>query len=218
MTSLYRIIGYLICALVAVQAAFHAWGSAGMGEWIAGGGVLDKAVFEGILAGGTPPFGEVSGLMLHGMNGRFVIPVVTLALIAAAFVAKLPGAAGRALAVGALVVLQVALGLGGHGTPLLGLLHGLNALALFAVAWSAARLPVAAPAALTGTTYLNFLDGDRPDATARVLAAYAAPEWERLGDIKTTYDPTNASRRNRNIPPRGPAAATSTASANGACS
>lgn len=68
--------------------------------------------------------------------------------------------------------------------------------------------------ALTGTTYLNFLDGDRPDAAARVRAAYTGADWERLTDIKTTYDPTNVFRWNRNIPPRGLAATTTTANRN----
>lgn len=167
MRGMYRIIGYFICALVGAQAAFHAWASAGMGVWIAGGGVLDKAVFEGIVAGGTPPFGEVAGMMLHGMNGMFVIPVVALVFIAVAFLARIPGAVGRAVAVGALVVLQVALGLGGHGTPLLGLFHGLNALALFAVAWSAARLPAALPTA-TGDVAAERADA-RAGAGSRAL-------------------------------------------------
>ena len=34
MRTTYRVLAIAVCALVALQAAFHAWGSAGMGVWI----------------------------------------------------------------------------------------------------------------------------------------------------------------------------------------
>lgn len=50
MLKTYRFLAYLICALVGVQAASHAWGSAGIGKYVADGGVIDKAAMaEGAL-------------------------------------------------------------------------------------------------------------------------------------------------------------------------
>lgn len=52
---------------------------------------------------------------------------------------------------------------------------------------------------LTGTTYLNFLEGGTPPS--RVRAAYDDADWARLVDLKTTYDPHNTFRFNRTVPP-----------------
>jgi FAD/FMN-containing dehydrogenase len=48
------------------------------------------------------------------------------------------------------------------------------------------------------TSYVNFLGPD-PE---RVRAAYPGRTWDRLVEIKTTYDPDNLFRSNQNIPPR----------------
>lgn len=132
MVTTYRAIAWLICLLVAVQAGMHAWGSAGMGLWVQNGGVLDKAAMEG-----EPPFPEVMGLIVHGINGMMVIPAVAVLLLLVSFFAKFPRAVLWAVGVAALVALQVTLGLYGHGAPVLGLLHGMNALLLFVVAYAA---------------------------------------------------------------------------------
>ena len=48
--------------------------------------------------------------------------------------------------------------------------------------------------------YVNFLGGDEdPD---RVREAYGDSVYERLGDVKTTYDPDNVFHHNQNIRPR----------------
>jgi len=138
MRTTYRVLAFLVCGLVALQAAFHAWGSAGMGVWIDQGGVLDKATGEAIGAG-ERPWPELTGLILHGMNGMFVIPLVALGLVVVGLLARFPGAVPRALLVLGLVVVQVTLGLLGHSTPAHGFLHGINALLLFTAAFTAAR-------------------------------------------------------------------------------
>jgi hypothetical protein len=125
----YRIFSFAICALVALQAATHAWGSAGLDVYIAEGGVVDGSAIEG-----PPPFPEVVGFMIHGMNGMFVIPTLALLLFVFSFFVKAPRAVAFAGGVLALVVLQVTLGLFGHSIPLLGFLHGINALLLFTTA------------------------------------------------------------------------------------
>ncbi len=144
MRTVYRILAIAICALIALQAAFHAWGSAGMGVWIDQGGVLDKAAGEAIGAGDRP-WPELTGLILHGMSGMFVIPSVALALLVVGLLARFPRAVPRAALVLGLVVLQVTFGLLGHGLPALAFLHGVNALVLFAAAFTAQRAAAARP-------------------------------------------------------------------------
>ncbi|HKP07937.1 MAG TPA: hypothetical protein VJU58_11855 [Microbacterium sp.] len=126
----YRVLAFVICGLVALQAAFHAWGSAGLGLYIAEGGAIDaSASMDGPL-----PFPELQGLILHGMNGMFVIPVVALILLIVSFFAKIPRGVTYAAVVFGLVLLQVTLGLFGHSITFLGFLHGVNALLLFTAA------------------------------------------------------------------------------------
>ena len=53
--------------------------------------------------------------------------------------------------------------------------------------------------------YVNFLGSDEdPD---RVREAYGDPVYDRLVDVKTTYDPDNVLRHNQNIRPRSERAA-----------
>jgi FAD/FMN-containing dehydrogenase len=48
--------------------------------------------------------------------------------------------------------------------------------------------------------YVNFLGGDEgPD---RVREAYGDSVYDRLVDVKTTYDPDNVFHHNQNIRPR----------------
>lgn len=134
MRTTYRILAFLICALVALQAASHAWASAGIGQYLAQGGTVDFESQE------LPNFPEAVGLMIHGMNGMYVIPVVALALLITSFFAKVPRGTMRAAVVLVLVVLQVTLGLLGHSVTALAFLHGVNALALFGTAlWTGMR-------------------------------------------------------------------------------
>ena len=49
-----------------------------------------------------------------------------------------------------------------------------------------------------GRVYLNFLGEEGAD---RVRQAYGAGNYERLVELKRTYDPTNFFRLNQNIEP-----------------
>jgi FAD/FMN-containing dehydrogenase len=49
--------------------------------------------------------------------------------------------------------------------------------------------------------YVNFLGGD--EAPERVREAYGGSVYDRLVDVKTTYDPDNVFHHNQNIRPRG---------------
>lgn len=85
------------------------------------------------------------GQSIHQMNGN-ILAVVVLALLVVSFFADVPG--GRKLAglTFGLVVLQIALAVLASGAPALGILHGLNGLAIAGVASMAARRASAAPA------------------------------------------------------------------------
>ena len=120
----YKVLAFLIVGLVAVQAAAHAWASSGLVKYLAQGGTID---FESTEA---PPVPEFLGLMIHGMNGMFVIPIVAIVLLIVALVTKSSRAIIWAGVVVALVALQVTLGLLGHETTALAFLHGLNAIVL----------------------------------------------------------------------------------------
>lgn len=136
MRLVYRVLGFAILALTALQAASHSWASAGMGVFVNNGGVIDLSLMSE--QGGPLPFPEVMGFMIHGLNGMFVIPLASLALLVVSFFAKFRGAVLWAAVVVVLVALQVTLGLLGHGLALLGFLHGMNALILGIVVFYAA--------------------------------------------------------------------------------
>lgn len=146
MKTTYRVFGYLIAVLVMVQAAAVAYGSFGLDKWIEDGGTLDKATVDST----TTTVTGAAGLAVHGSVGVAVIPLVALLFLVCALFAKIPGGVTWALITFATVVVQVALGLGAHSVPILGLLHGIVALALFGVAVTAAmRVPKALAADLS---------------------------------------------------------------------
>jgi hypothetical protein len=68
-----------------------------------------------------------------------LIPLIALIFLLVSFFAKIRGGVAWAASVFGLVILQVALGLFGHETAYLGLLHGANALAVFSVAFMAGK-------------------------------------------------------------------------------
>lgn len=114
-----------------MQTASIAFAVAGLGRYISAGGSIDKAKME---AGGLFP--EDSGFMVHGINGQMLIPLVAIALLIVSFFAKVPHGVRKAAVLLGLVV-QVILGLTLSGIPSLGLLHGLLALGIFAMAGEA---------------------------------------------------------------------------------
>ena len=135
MRTTYRVLAYIIAAEVVVQASMVAFAVFGLGVWVdKDGGVLDKATFES-----EPDFTGALGFAIHGMNGMMLIPLIALIFLIVSFFAKIPGGVAWAASVFGLVVLQVALGLFGHETAYLGLLHGANALAVFSVAFMAGK-------------------------------------------------------------------------------
>jgi hypothetical protein len=140
MRMVFKVLAYLIALEVVIQAAAIAFAVAGIGVWVEEeGGSLDSAAFEQIFEGELT-FTGVAGMMVHGMNGMMVIPIIAILLLISSFFAKTRGAILAAVVVVALVALQIFLGLAGHSTPWAGLLHGANALILFGAALHAGRL------------------------------------------------------------------------------
>jgi hypothetical protein len=135
MRSTYRAFAYIIAAEVVIQAAAITYAMFGLSKWIDDGGTLNKAVADNQNAS----FTGVAGFAIHGINGQMVIPLLALVLLVVSFFAKVSGASKWAGTILALVVIQVALGLVAHAAPLLGPLHGINALVLFSVAVMAGR-------------------------------------------------------------------------------
>ncbi|MDO5682741.1 MAG: hypothetical protein Q4G46_07935 [Propionibacteriaceae bacterium] len=155
MRTVFKTLAFVICGLVMLQAASHAWVSAGIAKYVAAGGDITMGTSDG-----APPFPEAAGFMIHAMNGMFVIPLAAALLVIVAFLAKIPGGVAYAGLVLALTVVQVLLGLLGHGMTALAFLHGLVAMALFAAALLAGlranrsrTTPGNHPAAATAATH-----------------------------------------------------------------
>lgn len=136
MKRAYRIIAYLIAAGVVLQAAFIAFGVFGLAHDIDAGAVVDSN-YDGN-----------AGWMLHAVNGEMIIPLLAIGLLVVSFFARVPRGIRWAGTVFGLVVLQVMLAFFAFGASVVGLLHGVNALALFTTAVLAGRRvgPAADPA------------------------------------------------------------------------
>ena len=138
MRGFYRGLALAVAVLVALQAAFIAYLVSGLVKWVReDGGTLDASVFA---EGSTVRIGGQAGIELHALSGTFLIPLVALVLVIVSFFAKIPGGTKWALIVFGVVVLQYALAFFARlgSLPVLGALHGLNALILFGVAVTAA--------------------------------------------------------------------------------
>lgn len=130
----YRALAYLVLILVIVQAADVAFGFFGVGAWVENGHDLTKSSLEDNSSGIT---GE-AGLALHSIIGQFLIPLVALVLVAVAVFAQIArGMRWAALILGDVIV-QVLLAFVAFSTPLIGVLHGLNAFLLIWLAMMAA--------------------------------------------------------------------------------
>lgn len=131
MKSAYRVLAFIIAGMVAFQSAVIVFAMFGLFAWVQQGGVVDAATQQ------TASFTGEVGFMLHGIAGQAVIPLLGLLLVVFSFFARIPGGTKWALFVFGTIVVQVMLGILGHGAPVLGLLHGLVALILFGLAVSA---------------------------------------------------------------------------------
>ena len=140
MRATYRVLAGLVAVGVVLQAMFIALAWFTAIKDMDGGLVIDKN-YDGNI-----------GHTLHGQFGMMVIPIAALLLLVVSFFAHVPGGVRWALYVVGLVILQITLAFVSFGAPVVGLLHGLNAFALAAVASLAARRASGAPVTTTETT------------------------------------------------------------------
>jgi hypothetical protein len=142
MRGVYRVLAALIALEVIVQGASMALGTASLVAWVDEGNTFDKALLESDNA----EFDGLTALIVHGINGMMIIPLLALALLIVSFFAKVPRGVMWAGLVLLFTVIQVVLGLLGHEQPIYGGIHGGNALLLFGLAVMAfmkAKAPVA---------------------------------------------------------------------------
>jgi heme A synthase len=120
----YRAVAGLIALGVVVQAGAIAFGWFDALNKIDNGLVVDKN-YQGNV-----------GHAIHGVNGEMVIPVLGLILLIVSFFAakEIPGARKWAAIVFGAIVLQVALAFVAFGAPIVGALHGVNALVVLGTA------------------------------------------------------------------------------------
>jgi hypothetical protein len=142
MRATYRVLALLIPVIVALQAAFIALGTFGLGSWVEDGHVFTKSVLEN---GGAS--GDV-GFMLHSI-GADAAGLVALLLLIVSFFARIEGGVRAALFVFLDVILQWVLAFVSFGVWAVGILHGLNAFLLFGLGMMAAG---AATRSIKGTT------------------------------------------------------------------
>jgi hypothetical protein len=138
MRKAYRFLADVIVVGVAVQSMAIVWAIAGLFAWIDDGGTLSKSVLDS-WDDDPPDFSGAVGFAIHGTLGMMVIPVIGLALLVVAFFADVPGGVKWAGLVAVSIVIQVVAGMAGEDVAWLGLVHGLNAFALFVAALFAAR-------------------------------------------------------------------------------
>jgi hypothetical protein len=137
MRRTYQVIAYLIALEVAVQASLIAFAVFGLGKWMEDGNTLTPDMV-GENAANPADFTGAAGFGFHALNG-YLISLVALALLIVSAFAKVTRGIALAGVVLGLVILQIALGTIGANLPAVGLLHGLNALAVFVAALHAGR-------------------------------------------------------------------------------
>jgi hypothetical protein len=130
MKQTFRALAGLIALGVVVQAAAIAFG------WFNTLHQLDNGLVVGKNYEGN------AGQAIHGVNGMYVLPLLGLLLLIVSFFAAkaVPGARMWAAIVFGTIVLQVALAFVGFSAPIVGALHGINALVVLGTAVRASML------------------------------------------------------------------------------
>jgi hypothetical protein len=126
MRATYRVLAMLIALGVVLQAAFIAWGLF----------AVHKGADNGETFSNTSPD---AGIAAHMVLGSSVIPLIALIFLIVSFFARIPGGVKWAAITFGVTVLQVGLAYVSYAVPFIGVLHGLNAFALAAVASIAMR-------------------------------------------------------------------------------
>ena len=135
MRSAYRVLALLIALGVFFQAASMAFAVFEIFHVVDQGTVFDKAYAEDIHA-------ENPGIAGHGIVGMGLIPLLSIILLVVSFFAKVRGAVKFAALILLAVVVQIALVFAAFilEVPIIGALHGINALVILGLAINAARM------------------------------------------------------------------------------
>jgi hypothetical protein len=160
MRTSYRVIAWIIAALVAVQAAAIVFAISGLFAFIDGGGVVD-----GELDGEAIPEGV--GIFVHATIGGYALPLLALVLLILSFFTRTRRAIWTAVALLVLMLLEVMLGYSGWSSPVAGALHGLNAMLVFTIAL-AAGLDLGARRA-AAASHGRAEDADAPSADSSAV-------------------------------------------------
>ena len=127
MKTAYRVLAFLIAAVVVIQAAAIGYGVFAQLNWIENGGTVDSAA-------NAPGDGA---LIFHALDGGVVL-LAALAMLIISFFAKIPQGVRWAVIVLVCTVVQIALGTLSHIVTASGAVHGAFALVLFGVSVMAA--------------------------------------------------------------------------------
>ena len=126
MKQTYRVLAGLVALGVLVQAGSVAFG------WFKTLNDLDSGALKSV----DKNFDGNVGHLIHSIDGQAVIPIIGLILLIVSFFAakSVPQARKWAGIIFGLIVLQVVLAFIGFGVPVIGALHGINALFLLGAA------------------------------------------------------------------------------------
>jgi hypothetical protein len=137
MISAYRVLAYLMVLAVVFQASVIAFAVFGLRNWV----VVDGGMLEAHSLRSEPGYAGQIGFLLHQKNGQIVIPLIAILLLICSFFTAVKRGVIWTAALAATVAVQIYLGTFPIGLPVLGILHGIGALAIFGFALIAATRP-----------------------------------------------------------------------------
>jgi hypothetical protein len=142
MRSAYRILGHTISGLVVVQAAAIAFAFFGLLNWVGNDHhtLTPKAVNDE-----SADFTGTAGFVVHSI-GADVIALLGLILLIISFFAKVPEGVKWASMLFLAVVLQFVFAFVSFGAPVVGVLHGGNAILIAWLGWRVAKQALLEPA------------------------------------------------------------------------
>lgn len=136
MRRAYGTVAHVIALGVVVQAASIAWAVFAVSRRLDNGGDITKDSSVGGV-----------GFAIHGIVGEMVMPALGIVLVILALVARFPGAVSWAAIVLGAVILQIVFAFVSGAVPIVGLLHGINALIVLGVSlWAGRRAMVVSTA------------------------------------------------------------------------
>jgi hypothetical protein len=144
MRATYKALGHTIAGLVAVQAAGIALAVFGLLNWVDDGHSFTPALAEDRAEGVT----GAAGFLIHSI-GANLIALLAIVLLIVSFFAKIPGGVKWASFMFAAVLVQYVVAIVSFGVPVLGLVHGVDAILIAWLGWHAAKV---AGLATDGTT------------------------------------------------------------------